>query len=142
MRSPVNVVCILIVLFSSQGRAEAGGHGKNARQRKAFQALVIAVDRDDVATARKLISRGVDVDGKSTGDSSTDRPLARAARRGNLEMVAALLDAGANPDWCCCSCVTALHVAIRGQHLVVARRLIEAGANVKLLCDGTTSPCC
>jgi hypothetical protein len=136
----LSMVFVLTVLISSQGKADHSRRGSAARQLGAFQALVAAVERDDIAAVRTLISHGVDVDGKRISNSATDRPLLRAARRGNLEMVETLLSAGANPDWCCCSCVTALHEAIRRQYVEMVRRLIDAGASVRLLCDGKTAP--
>ena len=40
------------------------------------------------------------------------------------------------PDWCCCSCVTALHEAIRNRHAKIVRHLLAAGADPKIPYDG------
>ncbi len=88
-----------------------------------------------------MIRRGTDVDGKKAGDDFVpmDRPLMRAARSGNLEMVKVLLKAGADPNWCCCACVTALHEAVRNRHVEVVKQLLKAGADPRILYDGETS---
>jgi len=60
------------------------------------------------------------------------RPIQAAAENGHLEIVKLLLKSGANPNWCCCECVTALHMAIANKHEEVANLLIENGANINL----------
>ncbi len=52
----------------------------------------------------------------------------------------ALLKAGADPDVCSCSCVTALHRAVQQQHVEVVARLLEAGASPRLWYDGRFAP--
>jgi hypothetical protein len=107
-----------------------------------FLSLVEAAGKGDVRTVQALLRRGVDVDGRDVGDGVApgDRPLANAAAAGHLEVVNVLLAAGAYPDWCCCSCVTALHRAIRNEHPAVVARLIEAGASPQQPCDGKQTP--
>jgi len=107
-----------------------------------FLSLVDAAKKGDVRTVRALLRRGVDVDGRDVGDDVApgDRPLHGAAAAGHLEVVNVLLAAGAYPDWCCCSCVTALHEAIRNGHSAVVARLIEAGASPLQPCDGKQTP--
>ncbi len=85
-----------------------------------------------------MLEKGADPDGKKAGDDFVpiDRPLLRAARKGNLVLVDLLLKAGAMPDWCCCSCVTALHEAIRHRHARVVKRLLDAGSDPKIPYDG------
>ncbi len=107
-----------------------------------FISLVTAAQKGDVRTVQALLRGGVDVDGRDVGDGAapTNRPLLNAAAAGHLEVVNVLLAAGADPDWCCCSCVTALHEAIRKQQVAVVARLIEAGADPRRLCDGKQTP--
>lgn len=103
-----------------------------------FMALIHAAETGDVRSVRKWLRSGVDVDGKDVGDgvAPTNRPLAVAAEHGHLEVVNVLLRAGASPDWCCCSCVTALHYAIRGHHAKIVARLLHAGADPNIPYDG------
>ena len=103
-----------------------------------FMALIQAAKKGDVRSVRAFLRGGVDVDGRDVGDdvAPTDRPLAVAAEHGHLDVVKILLKAGASPDWCCCSCVTALHYAIRGGYPKVVARLLEAGADPGIPYDG------
>jgi|SRR4051795_6198829 ankyrin repeat protein len=106
-----------------------------------FMALIHAAEKGDVRSVRRWLRNGVDVDGKGVDDgvAPTDRPLAVAAEHGHLEVVNVLLAAGASPDWCCCSCVTALHYAIRGRYAKIVARLLDAGADPKIPYDGEIS---
>jgi hypothetical protein len=141
MRITAALGIFLIVLLSAHARAEVDWPPKRTKEWKTFQALIRAVDHGNLGAVRKMVRQGADVDGLKAGDDFVpmDRPLMRAARRGDLEMVKVLLKAGANPNWCCCSCVTALHRAIRNHHVEVVRRLLKAGADPRLLYDGGTS---
>ena len=56
-----------------------------------------------------------------------------------MELVRILLEYGANPNWCCCSCVTALHQAIINEHVDVVRLLLANGADVSIDYDGKIS---
>jgi cytohesin len=121
---------------------EATWTPKDTKRWRQFSKLLKAVDRGDLKAVKALIRQGVDVDGRNAGDdmSPAVRPLARAASRGFVQIVEVLLKAGAQPDWCCCSCVTALHEAINNKHVEIVRILLKAGASPTLLYDGETTP--
>lgn len=128
-----------MALFSSaSARGEVEWPPKHTRAWRDFQKLVRAVDQDDVNAVRAMVQHGTDVDGKKAGDdfAPLERPLLRASRKGNLTIVNILLKAGADPDWCCCSCVTALHEAIRNRHANIVRRLLAAGSDPEIPYDG------
>jgi hypothetical protein len=114
---------------------------KTSKYRR-FMALVTAAEKGNVRSARALIRSGVDVNGRGVGDdvAPSNRPLAVAAEHGHLDVVELLLAAGARVDSCCCSCVTALHYAIRGGHVKIVARLLEAGADPTLRQEGRLSP--
>jgi len=103
-----------------------------------FVALVHAAARGDVRTVQTLVRRGVDVNGRDAGDgfAPINRPIVWASAKGHLSVVNVLLDAGADPNWCSGSCVTALHEAIRGRHAAVVARLLKAGARPDIDYDG------
>jgi ankyrin repeat protein len=113
---------------------------KTAKYRR-FMALVRAAEKGNVRAVRAWLRSGVNVDGRDVGDdvAPTDRPLAVAAEHGHLDVVNVLLAAGASPDRCCCTCVTALHLAIRGKHAEIVARLLDAGADPKIPFDGQIS---
>lgn len=86
-------------------------------------ALMNAVQKNDIATVRKLIAQGVNV---SELDENQDAPLIMAAYKGHTEIVKLLLEAGADvtavdPGMK----ATALHAAAYAGHADAARLLIE-----------------
>jgi ankyrin repeat protein len=91
-------------------------------------ALMQAVQRNDAARVRELISQGVDV---SQLDENQDAPLIMAAYKGYTDIVRLLLEAGADV-----SAVdpgmkaTALHAAAYAGRAGAARLLIEYGIDI------------
>lgn len=140
MRLISGAVLAVILFCSARASGEVEWPPKKTPAWREFQRLIRAVDRNDLRTVRVMVARGADVDGRHAGDdfAPAERPLLRASRNGNLGIVNLLLKAGAMPDWCCCSCVTALHEAIRHRHADVVKRLLEAGSDPKILYDGET----
>jgi ankyrin repeat protein len=144
------VLLLAVTSSSAQAKARKGSsdevpaefaYTKTAKYRR-FMALISAAEKGNVRMARSLIRGGVDVDGRDVGDdvAPTNRPLAVAAEHGHLDVVDLLLTAGASPDWCCCSCVTALHYAIRGGYVKIVARLLDAGADPTRREEGKLSP--
>ena len=102
-----------------------------------FLSLSRAARDGDLISVKVLIKRGVDPNGvEFVGNNAAsylahnyERPVQAAAEHGHPEVVAFLLERGANPDWCCCSCVTALHLAILAGHEEVVATLLKGGAD-------------
>ncbi len=115
-----------------------------------FRSMSRAAFSGDIASVKVLLKRGIPPNGISPdgihveGDydpeevsesmllyhtSTYIRPIQSAAEAGNGDIVKLLLAHGANPNWCCCDCVTALHLAILNGHKDVANLLIEHGAD-------------
>lgn len=91
--------------------------------------LFSAADADCLALATELLDAGGSPDAR---DRLGARPLAHAARFGNLDLVDLLLARGAPIDARNLSGATALYAAAERGHAAVVQRLIERGADVKL----------
>ena len=78
---------------------------------------------DRCSIARMLLEAGADV---THGDGAA---LRAAARQGDTDLVALLLDAGADPDAPCGAGYTSLHYASRLGHADVVAVLLAAGAD-------------
>lgn len=87
--------------------------------------LLAAADDGDVDRVRALIAEGADV---NAADPSGDTALQAAARRGDAEIAAMLLGAGATPS------PGAVRWAIMNGHYEVLKALIHAGADPNTAC--------
>lgn len=116
---------------------------KNEFKAKRYMALIDACEEDNLPTAVKLLQEGVepngyDILGKIPKSDAEYRahiriaPIIHAAMSGNLELARVLLEYGADPNWCCCDCVTALHEAILNGHADVVGLLLLYGADVTI----------
>lgn len=130
--------------------AIAGCAGENELQARRYMALIHACEKDDPPKALRLLRAGVEPNGegfiheipKSDVEYFAplrDAPIVCAAENGNLELVRVLLEYGANPNWCCCSCVTALHRAILNERTRVVALLLANRADVTINYDGQIS---
>jgi hypothetical protein len=120
------------VVLDSRGVAEV-------KRRGHYESMVRAIDRGDAQAVQNLIGQGADVNDAGRDDFPGEIPIVAAAAKGDLPIVEVLLEAGANPDACCCACVTALHRAIEGGHSFVVARLLKAGADPRIRYDGGIS---
>jgi ankyrin repeat protein len=112
-----NVAVLCCLLSAIMPAAQAG----------AYEDMIEAIKRDDVATVASLIARGVAVD---TVDGQGNSLLMIASREGSVRSARALLDSHARFDWANKAGETALmHGAIQG-HLEVVRLLLVRGAEV------------
>lgn len=90
--------------------------------------LLLAIDNSDAAMVRLLLQSKAD---PAAVDSTGETALIRAAKIGNLDVVDALLDAGAAVDAADPGFQqTPLMAAARGGYAPVVKRLIERGAQV------------
>ena len=96
--------------------------------RKADVEFVAAATRGDCAEVLRLLPQATDVDVRTRFKGSTRSALHMAAANGSLDVVGALLDAGADPssrmEWL--RALTPLHVATT---VPVAQRLLASGAH-------------
>lgn len=88
-------------------------------------AVVQAIDRGDPVRVAQLLDAGADPDGQTDREEPL---LHHAVRRGNPEVVRALLVRGVDPD-AVSGGVTALFLAIEGNHDAVLEQLLLAGAD-------------
>jgi ankyrin repeat protein len=99
------------------------------QNKRGYSALFEAVWLEDAPMTRLLLKGGAQVDCHSQLNFNIV-PLMRAAARGNAEVLANLLAAGANPnepDW---MAATALFYAVRGGSLACVEALLDAGADI------------
>jgi ankyrin repeat protein len=93
----------------------------------ATERLLDAIERNDIAVTSSLIkSDVVNLNGKPW-------PLLRAVRRGRLEIIALLLDAGANINAVDYHQHTACYVAMWNYHFDALKLLVERGANLAVV---------
>lgn len=107
-------------------------------RKEARNGLVAAVEANDLATMRTLLSDGANPN--EGGHSHGWTPLHLAAKWGLLEITAELLEAGANFNASTTGGhgdrvgETPLHLAVKKGHYSVAKLLLEAGADVNAQC--------
>lgn len=91
-----------------------------------FKALLVAIDKNDIAAVSSLIANN---DALCESDAAPP-PLVVAARLGRVEIMAMLLDAGAQIDaaneWRQCAC----HASIAYEQLPALQLLVARGANL------------
>jgi ankyrin repeat protein len=130
MRRRLGSVALAALVLAAQAGTMAAG---------AIEApLAAAAMREDLTEVRTLLARGADPN-TPQGDGMT--ALHWAAERGQADIAAALLAAGARPSATTrLGAYTPLHLAARRGHEVVALRLIAAGADVSAVATTGVTP--
>ena len=122
------------------GDVALDAHGvAEVKRRASYESMVCAIERGYAPAVQRLLGEGSAVDNRGRDDFG-EFPIVAAAAKGDLAIVEVLLAAGANPNSCCCSCVTALHRAIEGGHTAVVARLLKGGADPRERREGRTPP--
>jgi len=98
--------------------------------------LRVAVMLGSIDMVRWLIEQGADVDMPSPKDGTT--AITWAAYKGNLELIDALVAAGAGVDFADAQGAPPMKKAVERGHAQVVRRLIDAGARLDY-CDDQSS---
>jgi ankyrin repeat protein len=111
------------------------GANPNARDVRGEPALIAAIHGEKFDAAQALIgAKGIDLDAENSHGQTA---LMVAAFAGRIELVNALLDAGAeihHEGW------TALHYAALGGHVDVVNTLLEHGAYIDAESPSHTTP--
>jgi ankyrin repeat protein len=112
---------LLAVLLPVVVPAQANGQADGST------ALMLAIDRNDVGRATRLIRARADV---NVANEYGATALWIAAARGNVQVMKLLLDAHANPNAALLSGETPLMTAVDNGHADVATLLLDRGADV------------
>lgn len=108
-----------------RGMPTAGGR----RPLLGAEQLAVAASTGDLPTVKRLLAEGVSPDGTPVGHGRT--PLISAAYTGSLDVLVALLDAGADPNLCNSHGISPLAIVT---DVKLAQHLLAAGADPNV-CD-------
>jgi ankyrin repeat protein len=131
------LAAVLVAYLWPRGPRDHGGQPANADDEGG---LFAAVERGDVEAAADVLAADSTVVNEPVGPAEPDRPLNRAAARGDKAMVDLLLHYGAEVNARGAAGSTPLHDAVRGDHFAVASRLLRAGVNANARDDAGTTP--
>lgn len=110
---------------------ETTPEGQDARSPDGFSVLQLACYFGHPETARLLIRHGADIEAVSD-NAMQIRPLHAAAAADNNDAIAALLEAGADPDAVQQHGFVALHACAQNGNAEGLKLLLEHGADVRL----------
>jgi hypothetical protein len=128
------------LVAAALGSVVLDAHGlAEMKRRQNYDSMTRAIDRGDALAVQKLIERGAAANDTGRDDLPGAFPITLAAAKGDAAIVDVLLKAGANPNFCCCSCVTALHRAIEEGHSAIVAKLLAGGADPRIQFDGRMS---
>lgn len=115
------------------------GLDPNARDAAGYTSLIAAARAGNVATIRLLTSRGADPNLRDAAVNSWT-PLLHAVHKAQPKSIAALLDAGANPNATDAYGTTPLMMAAGYGYTDIVKLLLARGANPRLsMRDGVTA---
>ncbi len=108
------------------------GASPNDRDANGWTALMLVSATGHSALAEALLDAGAEIDAKCIGNESTDgmTPLMIAALQGRAGVVRLLLDRGAKLHLKSTKGLSALHLAVAGNHLAATQALLKKGAIV------------
>jgi uncharacterized protein len=116
------------------------GDAIDAKSSDGWTPLHLAAFMGRAEVARALVSRGAPVDAVSTNGIRNTPLCAALAGKGDPEIVGALLEAGADPNFRAELGVTPLHLAASRGADVLVHRLLERGADAAARMDDGTTP--
>tara|TARA_B110001452_G_scaffold216116_1_gene187424 strand:+ start:114 stop:1541 length:1428 start_codon:yes stop_codon:yes gene_type:complete len=123
------------ILYQMHGRETVDlGHGRDrpAGPITRGDKLGMAAETGDLVAVKKLIKKGVDPNFRNAASGVT--PLGVATERGHLEVMKALLDAGASVNNPTNEGVTPIHIASQFGPAAGVELLCRRGANVNTTC--------
>ena len=122
------LVTALFVVLASPG-LPTGASVRPAEARDTWLELEIAIREGDPEAVKGLTAGGFDLDGFDPLDLWEQTPVLLAVKYRQPEILALLLEAGADPDRQDASGKSPLVMGVKGGALPIVRMLLERGAN-------------
>jgi ankyrin repeat protein len=135
MKKNKSLTCLILVILVL---GSIGGIHKTRHHLLAglYEGLILATQQKNNSLTYLLLALGApaspypEMIGYDYYNSEAfEPPLKFAVENGEFSVAKALLKNGANVNWCCCACETALHVAIKKKNIEMVGMLLEAGAD-------------
>jgi uncharacterized protein len=116
-------------------------HRQALKEIDGLKAMSEAVKTNDIEVVKLLLKLGAEINDEDGVMYDNETPLAVACSSGSLEIVEALLEAGAVVDTSRedCEFLNPLMCAVVGGYFDIVRLLVERGANIDIVRDGGSS---
>jgi len=130
---------LVAAIFAVGANLAHADFGLNKQQQAQYDAMMNAIDHDDLATVQRLIQQKIALDLRQDTRASPTF-LSEAAGAGRDRILDALLAAGAKIESCDGDGMTPLLKAVLGKHPTTVALLIKRGADVNAAAPNGDTP--